>query len=208
MQLRRTWALTFEEYVKGAGWKTARLSSCPVCGGPVTSHGTYARKLPKLAFVARFLCASCPTTIALLPDFYASRLPGLLAEIEDAVALAESARSAAAAADEARPADEPQAITLTSAIRWVRRRVRAIHRLLATVIGLLPERFEGCAPRVASFRERLGMMNVLVALREICAGSLHALASPLGLLGPADDRLLRFRRHQQSSGPGPPPATS
>ncbi len=208
MQLRERTAHTFEEYVTGAAWKTARLSSCPVCGGPVTSHGTYARKLPKLAFVARFFCASCPTTIALLPDFYASRLPGLLAEIEDVVVLAESARSVAAAAEKARPADEAQAVTLTSAIRWVRRRVRAIHRLLATVIGLLPERFEGCVPRVAAFRERLGIMNVLVALRGICATSLHALAPPLGLLGPPAGRFLTIRRHQQSSGPGPPPPTS
>jgi len=147
-------------------------------------------------------------TIALLPDFYASRLPGLLTEIEDAVALVESAESVEAAAEQARPADEPQAITLTSAIRWVRRRVRAVHRLLATVIGLLPERFEGCAPRVTSFRARLGITNVLVALREICAASLHVLAPPLGLLGPAAARIPTFRRHQQSSGPGPPPTTS
>lgn len=208
MQLRERTAHTFEEYVTGAGWRTARLSSCPVCGGPVTSHGTYARKRPKLAFVARFFCASCPTTIALLPDFYASRVPGLLDEIEDAVALAESERSLAAAAEEARPAEEAEAVTLPSAIRWVRRRVRAVHRLLTTVIGLLPERFEGCAPRVAAFRERLGIMNVLVALRGICATSLQALAPPLGLLGPPAMRFPAVRRHQQSSGPGPPPPTS
>lgn len=208
MQLRERTAHTFEEYVTGAGWKTARLSSCPVCSGPVSSHGTYVRKLPKFALIARFFCAPCHMTIGLLPDFYASRMPGLLAEIEEVVALAETAPSVAAAADKARPAEEAQAITLTSAIRWVRRRVGAIHRLLATVIGLLPDRFERCAPQVASFRERLGMMNVLVALREICTGSLHALAPPLGLLARPNRRVLAIERHQQLSGPGPPPTTS
>ena len=208
MQLRERTAHTFEEYVTGAGWKTARLSSCPVCAGRVSSHGTYVRKLPKIALIARFFCAACHMTIGLLPDFYASRMPGLLAEIEDVVALAETAPSVAAAADKARPAEEAQAVTLTSAIRWVRRRVRASHRLLATVIGLLPDRFEGCAPRVASFRERLGSMNVLVTLREICAGSLHALALPLGLLPAPGGGVLAIDRHQQSSGPGPPPTTS
>jgi hypothetical protein len=41
------------------------------------------------------------------------------------------------------------------------------HRILATAIGLLPGRFEGCAATVTSFCERLGTMNVLAALREI-----------------------------------------
>jgi hypothetical protein len=147
-------------------------------------------------------------TIGLLPDFYASRMPGLLDDIEEVGAIAESARSLEAAAEEARPADEADAVTLPSAVRWVRRRVRAIHRILATTIGLLPERFEGCAPRVTSFRERLGTTRVLVVLREICRQHLHALAAPLGLLGPSEGRALGQRGRQQSTGPGPPSETS
>ncbi len=131
-------------------------------------------------------------------------MPGLLDDIEDVVATAESARSLEAAAEQARPADEPEAVTLTSAIRWVRRRVRAVHRILATAIGLLPGRLEGCAPTVRSCRERLGTMRVLVALREICAQHLHAMAEPLGLLGPPEGRAVAFRRRQQSMGRGPP----
>jgi hypothetical protein len=147
-------------------------------------------------------------TIALLPDFYASRMPGLLDDIEDVVAAAESARSLEAAAEQARPADEADAITLPSAIRWVRRRVRAIHRILATAIGLVPVRFEGCAPTVTSCRARLGTMRALVTLREICGRHLHAMAQPLGLLGPPEGRVIAVRRHQQSMGRGPPAPTS
>lgn len=208
MQLRERTALTFEEYVTGEQWATARLSSCPTCAGPVTSHGTYLRKLPRVAQIARFFCAACHMTIGLLPDFYASRMPGLLDEIERVVAIAESAPSVEAAAEEARPADEPDAVTLTSAIRWVRRRVRVIHRLLATIIGLLPARFEGCAATVTSFRERLGTMQALVKLREICADHLQALVMPLGLIAPPGDRVDAFRRHQQRWGPGPPELAS
>lgn len=147
-------------------------------------------------------------TIGLLPDFYASRMPGLLDEIEQVVAIAEEARSVEAAAEEARPADDADAVTLTSALRWLRRRVAPIHRILATAIGLLPGLFEGCAPTVTSFRARLGTMRVLVALREICAGYLHAIAEPLGLLAPPEGRVVAFRRRQQSMGPGPPAPTS
>jgi len=161
VQLRLATALTFDAYVTGAGWKTARLSSCPECAGPVTSHGTYRRKRPNAAEIARFYCESCRMTIGLLPDFYASRMPALLDDLEQVVAAAESARSVESAAEAVRPADEPEAVTLPSALRWLRRRVAPIHRILATVIGLLPGRFEGCAPTVASFRQRLGTARAL-----------------------------------------------
>jgi hypothetical protein len=143
-------------------------------------------------------------TIGLLPDFYASRTPGLLKDIEEVVAAAESARSVEDAAERARPADVEDAVTLAAAVRWVRRRVRAIHGVLATIIGLMPANFEGCAPTVASFRERLGLTDVLVELRGICARYLGVLAAPLGLIGaPTDRNRLRSRR-QQSTGPDPP----
>lgn len=143
-------------------------------------------------------------TIGLLPDFYASRTPGLLESIEEVVAIAESARSVEDAAERARPADDVDAVTLAAAVRWVRRRVRAIHRVLATIIGLLPALFEGCAPTIASFRERLGTTSVLVELRGICARYLGALAAPLGLIGARRGEFLARRRLQQSTGPDPP----
>lgn len=140
VQLRLATALTFDAYVTGAGRKTARLSSCPVCEGAVASHGTYIRKRPKVAEVARFYCEACRMKVGILPDFYASRMPGLLDDLEEVVAVAELARSVEAAAQEVRPADEPEAVTLTSALRWLRRRQGPGHQLLATVIGLLPGR--------------------------------------------------------------------
>jgi len=207
VQLRHATALTFEEYVTCEGWKTATLSSCPSCEGPVMSHGTYPRKLPRPAEVARFYCKRCHMTIGLLPDFYASRIPGLLEELEETVAVAESARSVEEAAERARPAEEEEAVTLTAAVRWVRRRVAWVHSLLTTALGLLPERFEGFAPTVASFRERLGTTRALVELRGICAHSLGVLAAPLGLVGAPRAGVARRRGLQQSTGPDPPPSS-
>jgi len=143
-------------------------------------------------------------TIGMLPDFYASRRPGLLDDIEEVVAAAESARTVEEAAERVRPADEADAVTLASALRWVHRRVFAVHRILATIIGLLPARFEGCAPTVASFRARLGTSRVLVELREICERHLGELAAPLGLIGSPHRCRARPRYRQQSMGPDPP----
>jgi hypothetical protein len=146
-------------------------------------------------------------TIGLLPDFYASRIPGLLEAIEDTVATAETARSVEEAAERARPAEEEEAVTLAAAVRWVRRRLTWIHSLLATAIGLFPERFEGCAPTVASFRERLGTTRALVELRGICARYLGVLAAPLGLVASPARCVDRRRGFQQSTGPDPPPSS-
>jgi hypothetical protein len=170
----------------------------------MTSHGTYVRKIPRPARVARFRCAACRITISLLPDFYASRTPGLLREIEEVVAISESAQSQEEAAERVRPADEANAVTLASALRWLSRRVAAVHRTLATVIGLYPARFEGCTPTIASFRERLGSECVLVDLRGICARHLGGLGPPLGLVARRDGPVRSSRRHQQSAGPDPP----
>lgn len=178
-----------------------------MCGCTPCGHGSYERKLPTPARVARFYCRPCHVTIGLLPDFYASRKPGLLADIEETVAVAEQATSLEAAADRVRPAEADDAITLAAAIRWVRRRVDAIHRVLATVIGIVPTRFEGCAPTIASFRERLGTTSVLVELREICARHLGALAAPLGLVAAPGGWVRPRRRLQQSTGPDPPTST-
>lgn len=204
--MRLATALTFEAYVTEEGWRAARLSSCPTCDGAVTSLGAYVRKLPKPARVARFYCRQCGMTISLLPDFYASRTPGLLEDIEEAVAVAESARSVEEAADRVRPAEDADAVTITSALRWLGRRVAAVHRVLGTIIGLLPSQFEGCASTIVSFRKRLGTNKVLVALRGICARYLGMLAAPLGLVGGPAGSVRAPRRRQQSMGPDPPAA--
>ena len=55
------------------------------------------------------------TSFGLLPDFYASRMPGTLDAIEEAAAKAEMAPSVEKAADQMRPADAPDAVTLGAA---------------------------------------------------------------------------------------------
>jgi hypothetical protein len=148
------------------------------------------RKVPVVAFVARYYCPEQHTTFGLLPDFYASRLPGTLDRIEEAAATAEQGDGIERAAGQVRPADEPDAVSLGAAVAWLRRRLELLRALLVTVMGLLPDLFAGVGLSVRAWRERLGSSRVLVALRGICARHLHALPRPLGL------------------NPGPPLATS
>ena len=186
MQLRYPTELTFAEYVRAKAWHQARLESCPVCAGQcrLARHGSYVRKVPVPARVARFYCPATGTTIGLLPDFYASRMQGTLTDLEDVVARAEHAPSVEAAANELRPADVAEAVTLPTAMRWVRLRVGVVRALLVTVRGLMPALFQSCQIAVWSFRAHLGTSSVLVALREICQRYLHTLPAPLGLRPP------------------------
>jgi len=158
------------------------------------------RKVPRVAFVARFLCMRTGTSISLLPDFYASRMPGTLEELEHVAALAEEV-GRGAAAEQARPAEAEDAVTLPAALAWVGRRVAIVAALLATVITLVPERLGGCAPRVRAVRARLGVRSALRALRGICAAHLHALPAPLGLVPPP--RAVRVGRRGSPQRPWP-----
>jgi hypothetical protein len=184
VQLRFKTTLTFEQYVTSRGWEQATLKACPLCPQG-TCHlqrlGTYVRKIPQVALVARFYCPEQHTSFGLLPDFYASRMPGTLDDIERAVAAAQAARSVESAAEELRPAEAPDAVTLGAAVQWVRRRMTQVHALLATVSGLVPDLLSGLGHSLAAWRERLGTSRVLVALRGICERHLHALPRPLGL---------------------------
>jgi hypothetical protein len=208
VQLRLTTEQTFDEYVTQRGWETATLPACPLCE-PGACHfhrlGTYMRKVPAVAYVARYVCPEQHTSFGLLPDFYASRMPGTLDMIEEVAAKAEQAPSVEKAAEQARPADAPDAVTLGAALVWLRLRVAITCAVLTTVKGLMPERFEGLPPRVSAFRRELGTMRVLVALRGICEPYLHALSAPLGLVPrPALARAQRGARAQRP-GPDPPP---
>ena len=184
VQLRLESTLTFEEYVTSRAWEQATLAACPLC--PLgTCHlqglGTYMRKVPVVAFVARYYCPEQHTTFGLLPDFYASRVPGTLDDIEHTAVQAEASAGLERAAEELRPGDEPGAVTLGVAVAWVRRRVAWVRALLVTVAGLFPELFAGVRPSIRDFRGRLGTTRVLVALRGICAPYLYMLPLPLGL---------------------------
>jgi hypothetical protein len=161
------------------------------------------RKVPAVAYVARYYCPERRTTIGLLPDFYASRMPGTLDGIEDAAVKAETG-TIEKVADELRPADAVDAVMLDVAVAWLRLRVAIVRTTLVTVSGLMPDRFAGLPPRASAFRAHLGTTRVLVALRGICARHLHALGAPLGLVPRRVATSERERAHQQSIGPDPP----
>lgn len=172
-----------ERYVADRAWEVAVLDGCPFhpeggCG--VGGHGSYPRVSPPGARIARFYCPEAGATISLLPTFLAARFSGTLDELEDVVEAVESAPSMAAAAEVLRPADAPRAVTSISALRWVRRRVRAIGRALLALVTLLADEL-GCAPTLQAMRAHLGVERVLVTLRSVGVAHLHALSPPLGL---------------------------
>lgn len=207
MQLRLASKLTFEQYVTTRAWEQATLEACPLCWPGecrLEPLAPYLRKVPAVAFVARFYCRAQRTTISLLPDFYASRVPGLLDDIELAAEAAEAGGGTEHTADTLRPADAPDAVTLNAAVAWVRRRVAWVRALLAIVATLFPDLFAGVKPSVGAFRARLGTSSVLVALRGICERHLHALPRPLGLNPRLPVAPPRFRAPRQSMGPDPP----
>ena len=140
-----------------------RCPNHPGGGCSLARHGTYARKTPPGTRIARWYCPESHTTFSLLPDCLAARLPGTLAELEDAVVTAERFPSVAAAAATLRSSrSEPP-----GAMRWLRRRIRLVGRALSAVRGLLPERFAGCPPTILAFRDRLGTDAALVSTGSI-----------------------------------------
>ena len=207
LQLRYETGLTGEEYVKAEAWRDARLERCPNHphgGCSLAGHGTYARKTPRGAKVPRWYCPESHTTISLLADCLAARLPGTLDDLETVVVAAEEARSVEAAADALRP----DAVELPGALRWVRRRVRLVHDVLARVIGLIPDRLAGCAASMVAVRARLGSGSALMALRGLVARQLSALPAPLGFQPHGVGVGGRNPAFQHSMGPDPPPAAT
>jgi hypothetical protein len=195
--------LSFEEYATSRGWEQASLEVCPLCGSGachLQGLGTYMRKQPAVAYVKRYYCPERHTTFGLLPDFYASRKPGTLDDIEHVAAAAEVEGSQERTAEQLRPGDAPDAVTLRAAVAWVRHRVAWVRALLMTVASLLPDLFVGVPASVRAFRVHLGTSRVLVALRGICARHLYALPPPLGLNPPAALVVVRQARANNRSG--------
>ena len=179
VQLRFDSGYTSEEYVSAEGWREARLTHCPRhprggCG--FARHGTYRRKSPLGALIARWYCHKAHETFSLLPDCLAARLPSALLEVEAVVRAVEAAPGVERAADVLRPD-----IELPGAVRWTGRRVRAVHRSLSALRGLLPQTFASCPLTLTAFAERLGVEFALPALRAVAAEYLHELPAPLGL---------------------------
>jgi hypothetical protein len=205
VQLRYECGLTGEEYVNQQAWCNASLTRCPLhpqggCG--FARHGTYQRLSPSGTLIARWYCPQGHRTFSLLPDCLAARLPGTLIEVEAVVKRVEQAGSLEAACSTLR-----LDIYLPGALRWVRRRVQAIHASLSVLMGLMPERFSGCEPRLSCFAGHLGVVNVLPVLRQIAAPFLLQLLAPIGFR-PRSIRVGKpDYRFQHSMGPDPPPVS-
>ncbi len=202
MQIRYECDLTGEEYVTQKAWRNASLKHCPLhpeggCG--FTRNGTYERSFPPGTRIARWYCRRGHCTFSLLPDCLSARLPGTLAEVEAVVGRVEQARSLEAACSGLRIE-----IELPGVLRWVRRRVQAIHAALNTIKGLMPERFAGCEPLLGAFAEHLGVEGVLPVLRSIAASYLPSLPAPLGFSPRPSQGGEPNRSHQHPAGPDPP----
>lgn len=165
-----------EGYIARREWATACLERCPLhpsggCG--FARHGTYCRMTPSGIRIARWYCPQGHKTFSLLPDFLAARWPGLLASIDAAIASASGMRSVEAAADALR--SDP--VSLSSAARWLRRRLRAVR---AVVRGLDSQPGAAVGSRLP---EQASVSNSLCKLRNALPHwTLNKLPAPLGFL--------------------------
>lgn len=182
MQIRYPVKLTLNEYLEQKGWEQAELDHCPFhpeggCG--LAKHGTYPRKFPEYCLIPRWFCPQVRQSVSLLPDFFASRFPGTLDEVEETVNIAGSYGSQEKAAQALRPD-----VGLPSALRWLRRRLKYVRVILTILAGLL---VTGCAPNLASFRQKYSTSSVLTRLRALAEEHLCSLPPIVGF-GPRPDR--------------------
>jgi hypothetical protein len=204
VQLRFAVDYTSIEYVKHQAWNDATLEHCPLHPGGGCSfarHGVYTRVNPPGTRIPRWYCPESHCTFSLLADCFAARLSGSLQEVEAVVVAAEQAASREAAADELR-----LDIELPGALRWLRRRLKAVHTALILILGLFPDLLAGCPTTVGAFRRRLGIAWVLPALREIAEAQLQQLPPPLGFRPPLSGSGESKNPHQHQAGPDPPAA--
>jgi hypothetical protein len=183
MQILLDWQFADEAYVSERAWETATLPGCPFhpeggCG--LERLGTYARVEPAGVRIARWWCPAAGASISLLPSFLAARFSGTLDAVEAVVARVEAGGSMGAVVETIHPADAEDAIGLTSAVRSIRRRVKAISAALLAIVTLFADRFAGIEPTIADLRRALGCKRVLVTVRTIAERHLQSLPAPLG----------------------------
>ena len=202
MQIRYATNLSAEQYVAQQAWQAATLNQCPLHpqgGCSFSKHGTYARKFPAGAKIARWYCADGHMSFSLLPDCLASRLSGSLIEVEDVLSEVQNSPSQEAAADKIRID-----IELPGALRWMRRRIFLVKATLSMLIKLLPCLFADCHPSILSFQSVLNVDYVLPKLRQVASSYLHMLPPPLGF-GPRPVAKKSKKRHlQHKTGTDPP----
>jgi len=175
MQIRYETELTFEEYRDQEAWYEIEIDHCPLhpeggCG--FCKHGTYPRKFPDFCKIARFRCPLERVTIGLIPDFFCSRFPGTLDEVEQAANIAEPCTSQEEAAIKLRPD-----ISSISALRWLRRRLAYVKDTLARIVDLL---LLDTYPSLEKFRVHLGVNCVLINLRYMARDFLGSLPPVFG----------------------------
>ncbi len=126
-------------------------------------------------------------------------MSGTLVEVEAAIDSVEQLPTWEKAADENRPH-----IFLSGALRWTRRRVKAVYLFLHLIKGLFPSLFSGWPTNLEAFRQGLGINPLLPQLREIATDYLSDLPPPLGFLPPIAGSGESHKLSQQQSGPDPP----
>ena len=102
MQIPLRTSSSVDAYIRNREWRDVRLPACPMhpSGGcSFARHGSYERSSPSGLRIARWYCPEGQRTFSLIPDFLASRLPGLLHSIEESIVTACAAKSREAAAD-------------------------------------------------------------------------------------------------------------
>lgn len=171
-----------EAYIAGQEWRHAYLTMCPLhpSGGcSLCRHGSYSRKTPAGMRIARWYCPESHRTFSLLPDFLAARFRGFLSSFEEAASEVASAHSMAAAADTLRGFE----VTLPSALRWLRRRVRAVQVGLEALSQLASWAFtpslSSVEPSPCNVPGRTGGLETL--RQTLSLQLLHRLPPPLGL---------------------------
>jgi hypothetical protein len=202
MQIRYATDLSAEQYVQQQAWQTATLNHCPLhpqggCG--FCKNGSYRRKIPDGAKIARWYCADGHMSFSLLPDCLASRLSGSLIEVEDVLTKVKNSPSQEAAADYIRID-----ILLPGALRWIRRRIFLVKASLCMLIQMLPGLFADCHPSILCFQSVLNVDYVLPQLREVASPYLQILPPPLGFGPRPETKKLKKSHFQHKTGTDPP----
>lgn len=201
MQFRYPTNLTAEEYVRAEAWKFIMIDWClihPDSDCRIARHGTYPRKIPEGAKFHRILCLSENITFSLLPDCFASRLPGTLADIEKVVLMFETHAGNSGCgltpetAGKILSSPDPDTLAEKFGIdeklfdraadfRWLKRRVEYVIAVLSAAVGMFPETFGNCRPTLTAFRTVLGRGPVLMRLRTLAESRIHEIPAPVGL---------------------------
>lgn len=202
MQFRFPTELTAEEYVRTETWKNITVVQClihPDSACRLSKHGTYPRKIPDGTKIVRFLCHTENITFSLLPDCFASRLPGTLVDVEAAVFMVETALACESGCDVPESMENSliSSLDLSSAaektgvdqrlfdkaadFRWLKRRIQYVLCVLSTVISLFPETFGNHRPTLTSFRSLHTGAPILIRLRISTESRIHEIPLPVGL---------------------------